>query len=200
MSESLNDLALKYNTDKATSGHGYTRWYEQLFSPLKYTPLTLVEIGIWEGASLRMWREYFPEATVVGVDNADRNVQVDNTQIVISGQDHPSLPELLPTPIDILIDDASHINALTIKTFQNLWRLVAPGGFYIIEDLQTSYDPVHYDGDPNPNTTTLTAMTFLKKLADELNRFAFSTYHYLGYPDIESVSFYPNMCAVRKKQ
>jgi hypothetical protein len=194
---SLNDLALKHNTDKATPGHGYTRWYERLFSPLRNTPLTLVEIGIWEGASLRMWRDYFPHATIVGVDNADRNIQIDNTQVVISGQDHPSLPALLPTPIDILIDDASHINALTIKTFQNLWRLVAPGGFYIIEDLQTSYDAVHYDGHPDPSTSP-TAMNFFKRLADELNRFAFSPDYYLGYPDLESVQFFPNMCVITK--
>lgn len=194
----LDQFALKHGTDKSSQNHGYTRWYENLFSPIRFQHLNFVEIGIWEGASLRMWREYFPHATITGVDNADRNIQVKDVSIVISSQDHPSLPELLPRPIDILIDDASHINALTIKTFQNLWPEVSPGGFYIIEDLQTSYDATHYDGDPNPDTNTPTAMQFCKRLADELNQSDFPQEYRQGYTDIESVQFYPNMCVITK--
>lgn len=196
---SLNDLALKYNTDKASPGHGYTRWYEQIFAPRKNDHLYLVEIGVWEGASLRMWRDYFPNATITGVDKHDRGIQVEGANVVISDQDSPTLAATLNPPFDIVIDDASHINALTIQTFKNIFPHLVPGGIYVIEDLQTSYNPTHYEGSPDPSTHHDTAMQFCKRLADELNSFAFSPQYQWGYR-LESVQFFPNMCVITKAQ
>lgn len=195
----LNDLAIKHNTDKSTLNHGYTKWYDMLFSNIREEPLTIVEIGVWEGASLRMWREYFPNATITGVDKVDREIQVDGVDIIICGQDDPDLISTLPNPIDILIDDASHINSLTVQTFQNLFPLIkSGGGMYVIEDLQTSYDQVNYDGDPNPDTAISTAMQYCKRLTDELNKSNFPAEYRLGY-SLQSVQFFPNMCVLVKE-
>jgi len=193
----LNDLALKHGTDKASNCHNYTRWYEQLFAPRKNDHLCLIEVGVWEGASLRMWREYFPNATITGVDKHDRGIQVKDVNVVISDQDSPTLAATLNPPFDIVIDDASHINALTITTFKNLFPHVISGGMYVIEDLQTSYDPINYDGSHDPSTHHCTAMQFCKRLADEVNHFAFSPQYSLGYK-LESVQFFPNMCVITK--
>lgn len=194
----LNDLAIKYNTDKSTLNHGYTVHYDKLFSPIRDEKLNIVEIGVWEGASLRMWRDYFPNATITGVDKHDRDIQVEGVEIVICSQDSPELPDLLPARLDIIIDDASHINSLTIQTFKNLFPHLKPGGLYIIEDLQTSYDSTNYDGDPNPWTLKSdTAMQFCKRLTDELNKHDFPKEYRWGY-NLQSVQFFPNMCVITK--
>ena len=195
----LDALAIKHNTDKSSLNHNYTKHYEKIFGPIRYQDLNIVEIGVWEGASLRMWRDYFPNAKIVGVDKHDRGIQVEGVDIVICSQDNPSLSDLLPGRLDIVIDDASHINALTITTFKNIFPHVKPGGLYIIEDLQTSYDPVNYDGhlDPDAFKPQITAMQFCKRLADELNRHNFPQEYRWGY-NLESVQFYPNMCVITK--
>ena len=73
----LDNLGLKYNTDKASKykrrdnivpGHDYLRHYEIFLSTLRDEKFTLVELGCYTGASLKMWKEYFPQAHIIGVD------------------------------------------------------------------------------------------------------------------------------------
>lgn len=192
---SLDALALLHGTDKSSAGHGYTRHYEGMFEPIRHLTLDVVELGVWEGASLRMWRDYFPNANITGVDRSDRNIVVGDTRIIICDQDDDTLPELLG-PLDIIIDDASHSADPTIKAFHNLFPLLRPGGTYVIEDLQTSYS-IDYGGDPDPTSTTATGMQLCKRLADELQASEFPAQHHLGYA-VKAVQFWPNMCAVTK--
>jgi hypothetical protein len=100
---------------------------------------SICEIGVWQGESLRMWKAVFPLATVCGVDYQTQDrVWPEGTIQVISAQDNPALPGLLKeagvTPLDLIVDDASHQPAQTARTFELLWPLVAPGGYYVIED------------------------------------------------------------------
>lgn len=193
----LDEIAVKHGTDKSSAGHFYTRHYETLFEAARYMPLNVLELGVWKGASLRMWREYFPNATITGVDRTDRNITVPNTRIIICDQDCDTLPEQLDGPFDIIVDDASHLAAPTIKSFHNLFPHLKAGGTYVIEDLQTSYNGTDYDGHPDPTTTTATGMQFCKRLADEINHAEFPTQYRLGY-NVSSVKFWPNMCAITK--
>jgi hypothetical protein len=55
----LNDLGLKYGTDKSSSSHGYLDIYERHFCQMKDEPIRVLEIGIFNGSSLKMWEEYF---------------------------------------------------------------------------------------------------------------------------------------------
>ena len=100
---------------------------------------SVCEIGIWQGESLRMWQALFPLATVCGVDyQTEDRVWPPGTVQVISQQDNPALPGLLEQagvlPLGLVVDDASHQPAQTARTFELLWPLVAPGGYYVIED------------------------------------------------------------------
>lgn len=118
--------------------------YEQLFEPIRHKPLTLLEIGIGGykdpdkgGGSLRMWSEYFPAATIVGLDCFPKNMQfADNVKIELGSQIDVQLLEKLAEKygrFDIIIDDASHITSYTIQTFETLWKHTRL--FYIVEDL-----------------------------------------------------------------
>lgn len=202
----LDDIGLKYGTDKASSEHDYLRHYDDYFWLHRYDKLTLLEMGVWKGASLRMWREYFPNATIVGIDNVNRGVVIPGVDIHRCSQENETgLYNLqgLYDGFDIIVDDASHISWKTINAFQALWPALTPGGIYVIEDLQTSYDPDNYgenDAKSNPNLQgghEWTAMEFCKRLADEVNSSLFPEQHRLGY-DIASVQFLPNICFITK--
>src|SRR5258707_12788916 len=64
---SLPDIALRDGSDKAWCHH-YTHRYAPLFQPIRAQPIRLLELGVKDGASLRMWREYFPHASIFGDD------------------------------------------------------------------------------------------------------------------------------------
>jgi hypothetical protein len=202
----LNDLALKYGTDKSSADHNYCPLYEQHL-PIRGAVFSLLELGVWHGASLRMWREYFPNATIVGVDNRDRHIKIDGVSIHIMGQDDHEDIEFCLAPydgFDVIIDDASHISSKTIGSFQNLWNHLKPNGIYVIEDLQTSYDVEHYgenEAHANPNVPahySHTAMEWCKRLADEVNHSLFPAKHRLGW-EVASVQFFPNICFITKE-
>jgi len=193
----LAQLAAKYGTDKLE--HGYCPHYER---ELPTNPESLLEIGIWEGASLRMWREFFPHPTrIMGVDKYDRGVHIDGVTTWLADQaDARGLTGLgiAADRLDVIIDDASHLSSLTIQTFKQLWPFLRPGGVYVVEDLQTSYDVEHYGAEASSTPdNTHTAMAFCKRLADQTNRRLLSPQYDYGYA-IAAVAFYPNICFVRK--
>lgn len=141
----LDTLGLKYGTDKASSGHNYLHFYERLFAPLRDKPIKFLEIGIGSEAapSLRMWADYFPQATVIGVDN-DANkgarAQEHNRRIIGWHGDQGSrnfLENLAREsgPFDIVLDDAGHSKEHQVLSFEVLGRHIASGGFYVIEDM-----------------------------------------------------------------
>ena len=63
----LTEIGIKYHTDKAYE-HEYTSLYEKHFKPIRKLTNKLLEIGIYKGASLKMWAEYFPNAHIYGLD------------------------------------------------------------------------------------------------------------------------------------
>jgi hypothetical protein len=144
MTESLDAIARKYRTDKSTHDHGYSLIYETFFEPLRNQPIVLLELGIASGASLRLWREYFPLGTIIGVDtwrppNGPRPADLpENVQILDCDQASAELPDLLSgwCPLDVVVDDCSHIFDQTIASVDLLFDLLKPGGLYIIEDIQ----------------------------------------------------------------
>lgn len=68
MAESLDSIGLRYGTDKASPSNDFLSFYERYFEPLRGRPIKLLEIGVMDGASLRTWRDYFPNGTIIGVD------------------------------------------------------------------------------------------------------------------------------------
>ncbi|HMP01150.1 MAG TPA: class I SAM-dependent methyltransferase [Gemmatales bacterium] len=138
------DLAC-YATDKIPAG--YFEHYDPLFAPWVDEEIVLLEVGVQRGASLLLWRDYFPNGHIVGVDlnlptgfegqERIRLFQGDQTD----GEVLTSMAEeAAPQGFDIIIDDASHLGLATKATFDHLFdRHLRPGGLYVIEDWGTGY-------------------------------------------------------------
>ncbi len=122
------------NTDKAQ--HGYLPTYLRIASELGVSA-NVCELGVWGGGSLILWQTLFPGGIIVGVDRDRYSYWPRNTVKIVSQQDDPALPERLRGVVDgfdLIIDDASHDGALTRKSWELLWPMVKPGGYYVVED------------------------------------------------------------------
>lgn len=143
----LSALAEKYGTDKGPLFHNYTRFYDFLLGARRNSTENVLEIGIDGGASLRMWRDYFPNAQITGVDsNRGCLFQEERILTILGNQDSEFLPPDLP-PQDLIVDDGSHFTKHQISSFKVLWDKVRVGGTYIIEDIDTSFRPEYVTSD-----------------------------------------------------
>ncbi|MCW3028961.1 MAG: hypothetical protein JWN81_2172 [Solirubrobacterales bacterium] len=140
-------------TDAAVKPAPYLPIYEQLLGPLRKEAFTLLELGVWGGHSLQMWRDAFPRATIVGVDLAPPELALGPRVHVIQGDQADAAlmrrvrDELAPTGFDVIVDDASHIGITTARSLQVLYeRHLRAGGIYVIEDWGTGYLPDWQDG------------------------------------------------------
>lgn len=130
----LHDLARKHGTDKAW--HGFARFYEP---HLPKHPNKILEIGIHEGASLRMWQDFYPNAEVIGADfDKARLYNVGKIKSYLCNQESRENLTALMNKVgkcDIIIDDGGH----TIKQQQvSLATLLPWCKYYVLEDLHTS--------------------------------------------------------------
>lgn len=145
----LCELAEKHGTDKLGV---YTPFYDLLLRHNKNKILMVLEIGIGTpetmkhvkdykaGASLRMWREYFPNATIIGADKSDVHNEVKSERIGAFHVDQESSEDLeritrLGATFDLIVDDGSHDPEDQLRTFHFLYPLLRQEGIYIIEDV-----------------------------------------------------------------
>lgn len=206
---SLRAIALEMGTDKE-GAHSYTEAYERHLGHLRHRPITLLEIGIGGyadpgrgGASLRMWKAYFPNARIIGLDIEDKSrLAEDRITIVQGDQGDRALLERLALehgPFDAVIDDGSHRCRHVIASFEALFPHVTDDGIYAIEDLQTSYWET-YGGSSGPDRRG-TSMTMLQALVDGINH---AEYDIPGYEPtytdrwIRSMTFYHNLAFIQK--
>jgi len=173
----LTELAEHFGTDK-WGVHRYTPHYQRHLEHLRGREFTLLEIGVGGyarnrqgGASLRMWRWFFPGARIVGLDIEDKSF-VDRGPIrtVMGDQTDTALLDRIVAeegvPL-VVIDDGSHVPAHVRATFAHLFPLLPDGAVYCIEDTQTSYWPA-WGGDADPRARG-TTMDLVKDLVDGLN-------------------------------
>jgi predicted O-methyltransferase YrrM len=141
---SLDDIGIECGTDKSSRNHGYLPIYDSLLSPMRAKPVTVLEIGVFGGSSLRMWQAYFPLGRIIGLDRDPAALAHagDRAEVLLADQsDTPGLVRVVEPhgPFDLVVDDGSHIWAHQIATLRALLPLVRPGGAYVLEDLHTSY-------------------------------------------------------------
>jgi hypothetical protein len=108
----------------------------------------VLEVGVENGGSMRMWQELFPEGLVVGVD-INENADWAGAVKIVASQDSQEMADRAyhasPDGYDLIVDDASHDGHLSEKTFRLLFPLVKPGGWYVVEDWAIGYLPVYVD-------------------------------------------------------
>ena len=123
----------------------YFQTYDDLLSKFKNTELTFVEIGILDGGSLFMWRNYFcPKARIIGIDlNPDaKKWESEGFEIFIGSQEDPKFwDEFFSAvgPVDIILDDGGHSNSQQITTAHHVIPHINDGGYLLVEDVHTSY-------------------------------------------------------------
>ena len=206
MNYNLKNLCEKYNCDKLD--HAYIEIYEKYFANLKNQRLNLLEIGVSDGASIKVWSDYFVNSNVVGIDIKNIDIEkkgLDRKNINIyqgSQSDKSFIDKIIGIHknFDIIIDDGSHYPKDVIKSFDLLFPVLNLNGLYFVEDLQTSYNHFFF-GNAFDLKYSKTHMNFFKHLTDSLNyqEIANPLYRKRKYDSkITNLSFYHNLVVVRK--
>lgn len=134
--------------------HHYFDVYQRHFGRYRDRPIRMLEIGVFRGGSLRMWKKYFhPDSTIVGIDIdqscAAHEIADQNVFVRIGSQADPNfLAEVNGEfgPFDIILDDGSHKTHHQIISFGALFRdALKDGGCYMVEDTHTNYWIKHVD-------------------------------------------------------
>jgi len=207
---SLSNLALIYGSDK-WGGHYYTEHYHEHFHKLRNKKVKILEIGVggyndpyYGGASLRMWKQYFPQGMIYSIDIYDKSpLQEDRIRIFKGSQeDEVFLRKVCNEvgPFDIIIDDGSHVVNHVRASFKTLFPLMKEGGIYAIEDTQSFYWP-SLEGSSESLDGPMAPVSFFKNLTDCLNHQEFELPDYVpSYFDkhIVAVHFYHNLVIICK--
>ncbi|MGA0607744.1 hypothetical protein ACO2Q0_17265 [Phenylobacterium sp. VNQ135] len=162
----LTSLCETYGTDKGSFSmkgrpfkwppHTYADFYERFFGHCREYVRNVFECGLGTnnpelissmgvagkpGASLRMWRDYFPNAEIVGAD-IDGDILFTEERIRTFQCDQTD-PEAIArlweqvgdVKFDLMIDDGLHTAKAAVTLLRNSLQRLKPGGFYIIEDV-----------------------------------------------------------------
>lgn len=193
-------------------GHVMNKWqhyfeiYDRHFARFRDREITVLEIGVAGGGSLDIWRRYFgPKARLVGFDhNPDcKRFEAPGTRVFIGDQGDAAALERLAAdigPIDILIDDGSHLHAHQLITFRTLFKHIREDGLYVCEDLFSSYESGSYGGGVRKPGTFV---EFLKELIDEMNawfwRNGVETESGGIANTVHGMHFYPTLVVIEKR-
>jgi len=147
----LQDIALtSYNSQDGDKhkhhfqGTTHFQRYQKHLEIFKDDTFNFLEIGISAGHSLHVWEAFFQNATIYGIDIANKSQhardriktrmgnQIDDTFMNSVGEEAGKFK--------VILDDGSHLGEHMIHTLKTMWKFLEPGGFYIIEDMGTTRD------------------------------------------------------------
>ena len=144
MSLSLKELFIKAK-NFSSKHEKYFDVYEENFSKYKGKKITFVEVGIFNGGSLKIWKEYFgPDAKIIGIDiNPEcKKFEEDGIEIHIGNQSDPKFWDKffsLVGNVDVILDDGGHTNLDQIITTTKCVNNINDKGILMVEDTHTSY-------------------------------------------------------------
>jgi hypothetical protein len=144
--QSLVELMKLYPTDKNVE-HSYGPVYDELLAPIRDEMTSVLEIGVYQGGSLRVWRDYFPNAHILGIDINPEALFTD-VRISTARADALQWSQLHPVvsgrTFDLIIDDGGHKLHQQVMALFFLWPFQRRGGMYVIEDLEDSRFMPHF--------------------------------------------------------
>lgn len=212
-SKSATAAAFRDSTKQASKWSHYFDIYDECLVPLRdwltatnQTP-GILEIGTARGGSLVAWRQFFgPQAVICGVDISPKETRFDDPNITLvtgSQTDEDVLRHAVASvpKIHVIIDDGSHIGKHQKISFRYLWKHLANGGVYIVEDLHTSYWREFERGILRRRKTGF--IEYAKQLVDVQH--AHYTSRHLNKQDVAnlrdsmfSITFFDSVVAIRK--
>ena len=139
--EIYRNLNLGEYTDKDTT-HCYISYlYENEFARFQNLNISLLEIGISNGGSLKLWREYFKFAKLIqGIDNRPEFLEDQFSNLPgVKYLFHDAYDESIKNKLDnfdIIIDDGSHVIDFQLKAIDIYYPLLNKNGIYVIEDIE----------------------------------------------------------------
>jgi Tetratricopeptide repeat len=182
----------------------YLRHYQEFFAPWRDQPINVLEIGVGNGPSLRVWRAYFSRALIIGIDIRPDCLSLADERVVIEigSQEDPGFLHRICAkyPPTIVIDDGSHMAHHIVYTLEHVFPALLAGGVYIIEDLSLHFG--RYAPQLH-NTRNISAVDYFLRLARsrmdfETARDSWGDEEYvLGH--LDSLSFFAGGVAMRKK-
>lgn len=136
----LNEIGIKYGTDKSSQHHNYLDYYESKISVNKDKKINLLEIGILFGQSTKMFKEYFSVGNIFSFDiNNKKHLEEERISILTGDQSDRTFLDFFEDDFfDIIIDDGSHKMDHQQISLGILFKKLKRGGVYILEDLHTS--------------------------------------------------------------
>ena len=179
--------------------------YERHFNKFRNKEIVILEIGVFQGGSLQMWKKYFGlKAKIFGID-IDPNcktLEEENIKIFIGSQSDRKflrrVKESIPK-IDILIDDGGHKMKQQIISYEELFDHVKDTGTYLCEDLHTSYW-LSYGGGYKRSGTFI---EYSKNFIDQLNAFHSKqkTLKINSFTkSVSSIHYYDSMIVIEKRK
>ena len=167
----LHRYFINHNGNLISKWLHYFDIYELHFSRFRGTDVRFLEIGVGQGGSQQMWREYFgADASILCMDIRDFSDRVNPafSKFYQGDQtDAAALQRILDEngPLDIVLDDGSHMSRHIIGTFEYLYPRMSPSGVYMVEDVQCVYKPHYQGGLKAPGSF----MEYAKDLLDHVN-------------------------------
>ena len=166
----LCDIGKKFDTDKSSQRsnvtdyrhcHPYTLFYDSLFKTKKNEILNIAELGILDGGSLLMWKEYFSNSNIYGFDHDNDLInkfknQYNNENVTLSYINVNNKESInnafndINIMYDIIIEDTTHQFEDQIRVIENIYQYLKPGGVLIIEDIFKHYNENDYINRLNP--------------------------------------------------
>jgi hypothetical protein len=183
--------------------HHYIPIYEKYFEKYRGKEIRFLEIGVYKGGSLRMWREYLgPNAVIFGIDidqECSKFNGIDGEVRIGSQNDSDFLTSVVSEMggIDVVLDDGSHNMQDIAASMKILFPKLNDGGTYFIEDLHTAYWRRYGGGYKSKNNF----YRIIPKLIDDIH----SWYHPYGKRNplesdgISSIHIYDSIVVLEKE-
>ena len=176
MNKEISDLEKYFRNNNNRLIHKWNHYfdiYERHFNRFRNKEIVILEIGVSQGGSLQMWKDYFGDkAKIFGIDIDPRckKLEEENIKIFIGSQSDRKflrkIKETIPM-VDILIDDGGHYMDQQIVSYEELFSHIKNNGVYLCEDLHTSYWPKWGGGHKKSDTF----IEYSKNFIDYLHAF-----------------------------
>ena len=208
----FGQLFFNHNGRLIDKWHHYLPIYDRIFLPLRQKresssrdPIRFLEIGVYKGGSLELWRKFFGENAIIhglDLDPACANLSTSDLPVHIGSQSDTSfLTDVVEKMggIDIVLDDGSHQARHQRRSFDHLFPKLSDGGLYIIEDTCTSYWLAFGGGFRKPGTAIETAKSLVDGMHGWYHRIP-SRRKSLAKYEIGAVHFYDSIVVIEKSR